>query len=129
MTGSRDAHRDVTTLIDIQRARRDIVTETRSLTHDGFLSDERSQALVLHRLIILGEATKRLSMTVRSRYPKIAWREMAGTRDVLIHDYDEVIMDRVWSSAIHDIPRVLDQITKVLLEYPTESPDSDASPA
>jgi uncharacterized protein with HEPN domain len=67
-------------------------------------------------------------MTVRSRYPEIPWREMAGTRDVLIHDYDDVILDRVWSTAVNDIPRILDQITLVLREYPTESPDSDTSP-
>jgi uncharacterized protein with HEPN domain len=128
MSDTRDAQRDTTTLIDIQRACGDIVAETQSLTPERFLFDERSQALVLHRLIILGEATKRLSMTVRSRYPEIPWREMAGTRDVLIHDYDDVILDRVWSTAVNDIPRILDQITLVLREYPTESPDSDTSP-
>jgi uncharacterized protein with HEPN domain len=53
---------------------------------------------------------------------------MAGTRDVLIHDYDDVIVDRVWTTAVNDIPGVLDQIREVLGEYPTESPDSNTSP-
>jgi uncharacterized protein with HEPN domain len=63
---------------------------------ESFQADSLLQDAIVRRLEIIGEATKRLSDTFRARYPEVRWKQMAGMRDLLIHDYDEVDLDLVW---------------------------------
>ncbi len=63
----------------------------------------------------MGEATKRLSQVVRTRYPDIPWKRMAGLRDVLIHDYFGVDLDMVWQIAATYLPKLKPEIEDVLL--------------
>ncbi len=51
------------------------------VTFDAFQSDFRIHFAVVRALEIIGEATKRLPMEVRDKYPVIPWRGMAGMRD------------------------------------------------
>lgn len=67
-----------------------------SMDRSAFLDDRKSQSAVLHQLVIIGEATKRLSEEFRNRHAQIPWREIAGLRDRLVHAYDRVDLDRVW---------------------------------
>ena len=62
----------------------------------------------------MGEATKRISLEFRQVNSQIPWREIAGIRDKLIHDYDNVKLDVVWDVVHRDIPELLQQI-KLLL--------------
>ena len=55
---------------------------------DAFLADAKTQSAVLHQLLIVGEAAKRLSQGFRDQLPSIPWRRIAGMRDKLIHGYD-----------------------------------------
>ncbi|MBW7960591.1 DUF86 domain-containing protein, partial [Patescibacteria group bacterium] len=50
----------------------------------------------MRRLEIIGEATKNIPEAIRSQYPDLPWKKMAGLRDVVIHDYSEVVEERVW---------------------------------
>ena len=61
-----------------------------------FLKESHWQDAVIRQLEIIGEATKRLSMDLRSRYQDVPWRRIAGMRDVLIHDYMGVDLAAVW---------------------------------
>jgi len=83
------------------------------MDRDAFIRDLKTRSAVLHQLLILGEATKRLSKEFRNRHPAIPWSEMAGMRDVLIHGYDQVDLGEVWKSSTVDIPQVLAQIRKL----------------
>jgi uncharacterized protein with HEPN domain len=51
----------------------------------------------------MGEATKRLSPEFRKNHPEIPWRQMAGMRDILIHNYDDLDLDTVWNVATKSI--------------------------
>jgi len=59
---------------------------------------------------IIGEATKKLSSSARAKYPDISWKQMAGSRDRLIHDYFGVNIDIVWQITQEELPRLLDTL-------------------
>ena len=62
---------------------------------------------MLHQLLVMGEAVKRLSTIYRDRHPEIPWTLIAGMRDQLIHGYDIVDLDKVWKTANRDVPDLL----------------------
>ena len=73
---------------------------------ESFEDDLVTQDAVVRQLEIIGEATKRVSKDFRSNHPDIPWSDMAGMRDVLIHDYIDVDFGVVWKTASEDIPRL-----------------------
>jgi uncharacterized protein with HEPN domain len=78
------------------------------------LADDELLALALVRLLeIIGEAAKRVSEEARGTYSQIAWRQIGRTRDRLIHGYDSVDYDIVWSIVQQDIPVLIDQLKQI----------------
>lgn len=71
---------------------------------EHFFEDQEKQDAVLRRLELLGEAAKRVPLDARALEPKIPWKQIAGLRDVLIHDYDRVDLELVWNVIINDLP-------------------------
>ena len=99
--------RDDATLLDILRAARLTVAFKGALDKSAFLNDLKTQSAILHPLLVLGEAVKRLSEGVRTSHPAIPWRMIAGMRDQLIHAYDAVDLDEVWKTVSIDIPYLI----------------------
>lgn len=80
----------------------------------AFYEDERTQDAVLHNLAVIGEAAKRVDDAYRALHPNIPWRGMAALRDVLIHQYDRVRLDLVWTTVIDGLPALKEAIIRVL---------------
>ena len=62
----------------------------------SFLQSTMIQDAIIRNLEIIGEATKQISLEFRKQNPEIPWKQMAGIRDVLIHDYMGVDLDIIW---------------------------------
>ena len=62
----------------------------------AFFADTRTQDAVIRNFEIIGEASKRIPMEYREQHPVIPWRELAGFRDVLIHQYESVSIAEIW---------------------------------
>jgi uncharacterized protein with HEPN domain len=99
--------RDEATLVDLYKASRLALRFVEEMTRETFLKDLKAQAAVLHELMIIGEAAKRLSQDFRKAHPEIRWRLMAGMRDKLIHAYDAVDLEEVWKTLHADIPELI----------------------
>ncbi|MAT99888.1 MAG: hypothetical protein CL608_22330 [Anaerolineaceae bacterium] len=112
--------RDDASLLDIARAARLTQEFCRGMTRAQFLKDLKTQSAVLHQLLILGEAVKRLSDDFRQRHATIPWRLIAGMRDKLIHGYDSVDLDEVWKTTSEDMPNLLKQIKPLLPQKPND---------
>lgn len=80
------------------------------MVYDDFLQDHKTQDAVIRNIEIIGEAVKLLSDNIKKSHPHIAWKEIAGTRDKLIHDYFGVNIDVVWNIAKEDLPSFVDQL-------------------
>jgi uncharacterized protein with HEPN domain len=79
----------------------------------AFFSDPMPQDAVIRQLAVIGEAVKQISATARQRFPQIAWREVAGMRDVLIHQYFSVDLEQVWEVTqgdLKELRRVVEQL-------------------
>ena len=83
--------------------------------HDEFLAESLRHDAVIRQIEIIGEAAKRLSPQVIGRSPDVPWRQVAGMRDVLIHHYMGVDLERVWNVIQLDLPlmrRAVEQLLK-----------------
>jgi uncharacterized protein with HEPN domain len=102
--------RDDATLLDILRAARLALEFRGRLEKVAFLTDLKTQAAVLHELLVLGEAAKRLSAAFREEHPDVPWKAIAGMRDRLLHGYDDVDLDLVWKTVDEDLPALVKRL-------------------
>jgi uncharacterized protein with HEPN domain len=90
---------------------------TSSTTYKKFMNDNVIQDAIIRRFEIIGEATKNIPMKIRKEYPEIPWRQMAGMRDMLAHEYFGIAIKRIWDTAQKDLPRLKKQIVKLLEKF------------
>jgi uncharacterized protein with HEPN domain len=110
--------RDTATLLDIQRASLKVIQFQQGISKTDFIEDDKTQSAVVFQLMIIGEAVKRLSQEFRTLYPEIPWQLMAGMRDNLIHNYDDIDLDEVWKTATTDILVLLTQLNPLIPQPP-----------
>jgi len=106
--------RDDAVLLDMIEAARKALDFTKGLAKSAFMKDEKTQAAVLHQITVLGEAAKRLSQDFRRRHSQIRWKDIAGMRDIIIHQYDRVNLQRVWNALSRDIPELIAKLSTLL---------------
>ncbi len=91
-----------------------IVSYSEEFTQEAFGADFLVQDACIRQLEVLGEATKHISFELRDSYPEIPWKQMAGMRDVLIHDYLNVDLNIVWKTVSESIPALQPKIALLL---------------
>jgi len=110
--------RDEAVLLDIVGAARQVLDFKQGMSKEAFFADQKTQSAILHQLMVMGEAVKRLSQAFRTEHSEISWTLIAGMRDVLIHVYDAVDLDEVWKTATKDIPDLLSKLDPMLPQAP-----------
>jgi uncharacterized protein with HEPN domain len=81
---------------------------------DGFLASHTLQDAVLRNLQTLAESTQRLSETIKAMRPEIEWVRIAAFRNVLVHDYLGVDVERIWEITRRDVPELKTAILAML---------------
>ena len=89
------------------------VTEN-DLSKDGLLNDETLKRAIVRSLEIIGEATKKIPADFKLKWSSIKWKNMAGMRDRLIHDYLGINYSIVWYVIKNKIPELHKQIREVI---------------
>jgi uncharacterized protein with HEPN domain len=68
------------------------------------------QDAVIRNLEIIGEAVKNITPATREQYPDIPWKQIAGLRDILIHQYFGVDLDTIWLVVENRLPLLSERI-------------------
>jgi uncharacterized protein with HEPN domain len=98
---------------DMKEAITRIISYTSKLEYDDFLHDYKTQDAVIRNIEIWGEAAKLLSDETKQLFPDIPWKDIAGTRDRLIHNYFGVNIDIVWEIAKNEIRPLLTKLKNI----------------
>ena len=80
----------------------------------AFMASALIQDAVLRNLQTMAESTQRLSDSLRAAHPEMDWHQLSGFRNVLVHDYLGVELDRVWLAVERDLPRLKRSVAAML---------------
>lgn len=103
-------------LQDIVDAARFIEDQVEGRSYDEFMADELRLSAVLHKLMVIGEAIKHVPDDVRQRYPEVAWRAIAGTRDVIVHGYFTLNLPLIWQAVSEEVITLQQQIAAIMVQ-------------
>lgn len=80
------------------------VEENTAGGYDAFMASHTLQDAVLRNLQTMAESTQRLSPAVRAAAPSVDWTALSGFRNVLVHNYLGIELDRIWTIIQQDVP-------------------------
>ncbi|MEL6816414.1 MAG: HepT-like ribonuclease domain-containing protein, partial [Cyanobacteria bacterium J06598_3] len=93
-------YRDKASLQDILDAGQSIMDDAKELTRAELEKDGRRLRSIAYSVLVIGEATTRLSSNLREDYPDVPWKRMVGMRNIMAHQYDKIDLDILWN-AVH----------------------------
>lgn len=85
-----------------------------NLSFEEFSLDRRNELAVIRCFEVIGEATKRIDKSFKIKYNDIEWKNMAGFRDVLIHDYDGLVVAIIFDTAKDRLPQLKQMLLEIL---------------
>jgi uncharacterized protein with HEPN domain len=110
--------KDAALLWDIKEAALDIIEFTSGRTFHGFESDKMVRYAVERQILVIGEAAKGISSALRAKTPDIPWSAIIAQRNILAHEYGEILVERVWRVAKDYVPELLTQIEPFIPDIP-----------
>jgi uncharacterized protein with HEPN domain len=97
-------------MADMLLAIRKIERYVEGMEQEQFRHDERTIDAVARNLEIVGEATRQLPEDFIARFPKVPWRQMAGLRNRIVHDYFGLDLEIIWQIVRSDLPQLQAQL-------------------
>lgn len=104
-------------LLDIIESINYIQAYIEGVSKEEFFESVEKQDAVLRRLEIIGEAVKQIPGEIRDKYIDIPWREIAGLRDIIIHQYYGVTLEMVWLVITEEIVPLKANINEIIQSY------------
>lgn len=102
--------KDKSYLWDIAEACKDIIQFTENINYDDFCSNKMIRFAVERQILVVGEAANHISVLFRTENEGIPWLKIIGMRNIIAHDYGEILVERIWLTAIKHIPDLLKSI-------------------
>jgi uncharacterized protein with HEPN domain len=86
---------------------------TAGVTYDEFSRNGQLQDAIVRRLEIIGEVARQIPEEIRQKHDAVPWKQIAGMRDILIHEYFNVNLHRVWQVLVVDLPVLKRELHKI----------------
>lgn len=109
--------KDEAYLTHILDAISDIEKFMEGVSEGEFFGNKEKQYAVLRALEIIGEATKNLSMELKTKNSSVDWKNIAGMRDKLIHAYFGVNLPLIWETIKKNLPELKKQVHNILEHF------------
>jgi uncharacterized protein with HEPN domain len=106
--------RDQAALADIVDACREAMGFLQGLGYEAFQTDARTRAALLYELLVIGEASTRVSEDLRTRTLDVPWVKIGNLRNILVHDYDRVDLGRIWGIATTELPQLVARLSPLI---------------
>jgi uncharacterized protein with HEPN domain len=110
--------RDAALLWDMREACRAVSEFVAGAKYSRFEHDKMLRSAVERQFLILGEAARQVSNGFRDAHPEVPWRGLVGLRNVLAHEYGEVLVERLWLFATERVPELLHVLAKLVPPEP-----------
>jgi uncharacterized protein with HEPN domain len=114
--------RDAGYLWDIVDSCRAAVQATEGLDFAAYESNRVAQLAVERCIEIVGEAARRLSEDFKETHPEIPWSKIVGQRNVLAHDYREILQEKLWLVVREEMPLLIERLAPEIPEPPAAPP-------
>jgi len=115
--------KDMARLWDMLDAARAAVEFTSSQHFSMYVEDRKTRNAVERNLEIIGEAARHVSEETRDSLPQIPWKSVIGLRNIIAHEYGEILHQKVWSICVNQLPRLVEQLENLGLENPPSLED------
>lgn len=102
---------------DIMEAIEDIEAFIGDMNFENFYADKKTRSAVVWKLEVIGEATKNIPASIRSKYKELPWKDMAGMRDKISHFYFGIDYKIVWGVIRKKLPIIKPVIKKILKDF------------
>lgn len=112
--------KDLEAVVDIVAASRQAIRFVEGMGLEAFRADPKTFSAVILQILVIGEASKRLSPDFHAEHPELPWSEIIRMRDRLIHHYRRTDLRQVWLTVEKDIPTLLRTLEP--LARPLEEP-------
>lgn len=112
----RPEERDLAYLWDMRQAAREIAAFMQSVTYAHFEQDKILRYAVERQLIVIGEAAAHVSGGYQDQHPEIPWIQIIGQRNILAHEYGEILVERIWLTATRSLPELLKHLESLVSE-------------
>ncbi|MBN1284248.1 MAG: DUF86 domain-containing protein [Anaerolineae bacterium] len=106
--------RDEVRLRDMLDAAREVVAFVQGETRVSLEYDRKLVRALMMSISIIGEAAARVSQECQDAAPQIPWPQIIGMRNRIIHGYSGVNLERLWKTAIEDIPSLISELEKLV---------------
>ena len=106
-------NRDQQFLLDMLLSAKIAVSYIQEKSKTDLENDLQLQDAIIRRLLIIGEASNRVSKQTQSSLPVIPWRLINGMRNRLVHEYDDIDLDTVWDTLQKSLPNLISELEKI----------------
>jgi uncharacterized protein with HEPN domain len=83
---------------------------------DDFMANPMMQDAIIRNLQTMAESTQRISDDLQEKHPEVEWLKIRGLRNVLVHDYLGIDLDKVWNIIANDLPKFKKTIETMLMK-------------
>ena len=106
--------RDLSYIWDMRTAAQEILEFMQGVSQTEFERNNQLRYAVERQLMVIGEAARHVSDEFQEQHPELPWLQIIGQRNVLAHDYGEILVERVWLTATKSLPELLARLDQII---------------
>lgn len=116
----RPEQRDAALLWDMKQAAYEVAEFVEGISYEEFASKKVLRYAVERQILVIGEAAGRVSSTLKDAHPEIHWSSIIAQRNILAHEYGEILVERIWRVASERIPELIKLLDPLIPEPPEQ---------